>query len=186
MNQKELEQLATGIHIAAVEKGFYSVTEDADDLKDIMIASIHCELSEALQEDRHGSPMVYVDDITLDGRIEDIALFDGRKPEGVAVELADFVIRLLDYAVGFKQDLSAYSMIKYYGGRKVIRKADLPTLIVRLHSMVVDVEGDSPLIGGAIRYVEHWLDYRGIDLWEIVRIKREYNESRPRLHGKRY
>lgn len=55
------------------------------------IALIHSELSEALEEDRKGAPMVYH---TANG-----------KPEGVAVELADAVIRICDLCGYLKIDL---------------------------------------------------------------------------------
>lgn len=47
------------------------------------IALIHSELSEALEEDRKGMPLVYHNK-------------GSKKPEGVAVELADAVIRIFD------------------------------------------------------------------------------------------
>lgn len=55
------------------------------------IALIHSELSEALEEDRQGAPMVYY---AVNG-----------KPEGVAVELADAVIRICDLCGYLKIDL---------------------------------------------------------------------------------
>lgn len=55
------------------------------------IALIHSELSEALEEDRNGNPMVYY---AANG-----------KPEGVAVELADAVIRICDLCGHLKIDL---------------------------------------------------------------------------------
>lgn len=55
------------------------------------IALIHSELSEALEEDRKGAPFVYY---AANG-----------KPEGVAVELADAVIRICDLCGYLKIDL---------------------------------------------------------------------------------
>lgn len=56
------------------------------------IALIHSELSEALEEDRKGMPMVYHNK-------------GNKKPEGVAVELADAVIRICDLCGYLKIDL---------------------------------------------------------------------------------
>lgn len=58
------------------------------------IALIHSELSEALEEDRSGMPLVYHNK-------------GSKKPEGVAVELADAVIRIADLCGYLKIDLEA-------------------------------------------------------------------------------
>lgn len=59
-----------------------------------LIALAHTELSEALEEWRHGHPITEV-------RIEQ------GKPEGVPVEFADVVIRILDTAEAYGFDLGA-------------------------------------------------------------------------------
>lgn len=55
---------------------------------------IHSEISEALEEWR-------------DGRGADETYFHGTKPEGVPIELADAVIRILDLAQIYNIDLTA-------------------------------------------------------------------------------
>lgn len=85
------------------------------------------ELAEALEEYRAGKPNIYYN---VEG--EEILYADGeacekherRKPEGVAVELADCMIRILDYC-----------------------------------------------------------GHAGIDIEEAIRIKHEYNKTRPYRHG---
>lgn len=69
------------------------------------IALIHSELSEALEEDRKGAPMVYY---AANG-----------KPEGVAVELADAVIRICDLCGYLKIDLEKViaEKMEYNAGR---------------------------------------------------------------------
>lgn len=187
-----LNELAQQLHAAAVEKGFWDV-EDAE-IKHI--AKMHSELSEAVQEDRCGRPMLYVDDIEVMDRITDPAMFGGRKPEGVAAELADFVMMALDFCAWIELDIDGIIAPKMGGYRAFAindyKKASLCTLVLECHSAltkatladdVMDIfAGMSIMIYG----VEMWLEQRGYNLSEIIRLKMEYNRSRPKLHGRAY
>ena len=91
----------------AEKKGFHGKNKTfAEDC-----ALFHSEISEALEEQRNGHPVTEI-------------YFNGTKPEGVPIELADVLIRIAD--------------------------------VSKTH---------------------------GIDLVEAIRIKQEYNRSRPHLHG---
>jgi len=94
------------VHKNAVEHGWHDLEPSFGEY----ISLCHAELSEALEEHRNKSPMIYYGE-------------DG-KPDGVAVEMADCILRILD-----------------------------------------------------------WFGANNINAEEIIRIKHEYNTTRPYRHG---
>lgn len=103
----DLNDFAEEVHALAMEKGWWDPAPSFPEI----VAMCHSELSEALEAWRKGGDWFGVD-------------YLGDKPEGVAVEMADCVLRILDWA-----------------GRE------------------------------------------GIDLDEILKLKHEYNKTRPYRHG---
>lgn len=74
----DLEEFMHEVNALAVEKGWYAHPRTPVEALMLVVG----ELSEAVEEIRKASPMVY---------------YDGDKPEGEGVEIADTLIRLLDY-----------------------------------------------------------------------------------------
>lgn len=163
-------ELIKEIHENAVAHGWWEGERDIAEI----YALIHSELSEALEEYRSGKEMIYY----VDG-----------KPEGIAVELADAVIRILDYIAASK-----YFYFHYELYQEQIRingdKLTLPRLIVKCHARLVkalalDDEKRNPIacLADVKSIISEFLSDNGLDLYEIIRIKHEYNKTRPYRHG---
>lgn len=136
-----LNQLRDDIHENSIKHGWWEQERSFGEI----IALCHSELSEALEEYRNGRPFVWFKcnskgtegapsgHITIcgDEDTRECILFDSpgcedrdHKPEGIAIELADCIIRILDYC-----------------------------------------------------------GHTGINIEEAIRVKHEYNKTRPYRHG---
>lgn len=105
-----INEWAKEIHENAVEHGWWDEPRSFGDI----VALCHSELSEALEADRAGEPLVWVHE-------------DTGKPDGTAIEMIDCMIRILD-----------------------------------------------------------WCGRMGIDVEQALKLKHEYNKTRPYKHGKKY
>ena len=131
-----LNELAKEIHRNAVEHGWWDEERRFGEI----VSLFHAELSEALEEFRDGHPMVWyrcpkmpeqgaqgchLCPYEQDGC--DVASKE-MKPEGIAVELIDCIIRILDYLGKEQVDVDKLLRIKHeynktrpyrHGGKKL-------------------------------------------------------------------
>ncbi len=83
VDARSLQRIAKEIHSNARDKGWYEDRDKSTRCSIELIALIHSELSEAVEELRNGCPAYYVEEVT-------------GKPEGWATEIVDAIIRSLD------------------------------------------------------------------------------------------
>ena len=189
----DFDKLAAELHADAVERGFWDVPDSM--IKHVV--KMHSELSEAVQEDRCDRPLLYVDDIEVPERITDIGAFDGRKPEGIAAELADFVMMALDMFAETEVTLNnVLTPVRDTGKSDLyVMFMNMPLYSLALHchdALCALISADTAPTDFAahaftcIVGVELWLEPRGVNLWDVIRLKQEYNRSRPKLHGRKY
>lgn len=138
-----INKLSKEIHKNAVEKGWYDKEVSFTDV----ISMCHCELSEALTEYRDNKPMIYYNctDYEFFGEPlepcqpkdynecnnygkEKTCKWRSDKPEGIAVELIDCVLRIFDYLASKEVDIEEVIRLKTeynktrgyrHGGKKV-------------------------------------------------------------------
>lgn len=190
-----LNEFAKEVHAVAVEHGWWEGEENND--IDTKIALIHGEWSEALEEYRAGRPMVWhacleCGDVCdgdacgewVDGgcELDEMA----KKPEGIAVELVDGVIRILDLMAAKEMEFDQSGYIS--GGERT-----LPQLVTILHYGTAMAGGELALcdrdyeaeswLSGCIEAVHEWLEERDVDMDEVLRLKHEYNKTRSYRHG---
>jgi len=104
-----INELAKRIHKNSVEHGWWEEDRPFAEI----IALCHSELSEALEAYRNDEPMVWM---------------NGDKPDGMAVEMADCIIRILDYLAKEELDIESIIEAKHnynrtrpfrHGGKKI-------------------------------------------------------------------
>lgn len=115
-----ISDIVANAHVNAVKHGFWEPEPDFG----TTIALIHSELSEALEEMRAGNrirpgspvPMIYY---SGGGYVATAPTKCCTKPEGVAIELADAVIRIADLCGHLGVDLDSAIALKmeYNEGR---------------------------------------------------------------------
>lgn len=96
-DEMNLKQLASAIHENATEKGWWmpSTPRSIGD----QFSNFHAEISEAWEEYRKGREM------------NEVYYIDG-KPEGIPIELADCLIRILDTCEAYNIDIEEAINVK--------------------------------------------------------------------------
>lgn len=194
-------ELAKEAHKISKEHGWW----DKEPTFGSLISLMHSELSEALEELRAGRGMVWyactegtpehpcapkdIYDCEMSGQ-EASCAYRSAKPEGIAVELADCIIRILDWAGHEEVDVDYYikTMEENRCHESVIDE-DFGDFIAVCHSILSNAYAKedkleiSMLLCLEIVYIMDWAKHEGVDMDAIIREKMEYNKTRPYRHG---
>lgn len=199
-----LTEFAKEVHENSVAHGWWETDREYYEL----VALFHCEISEAMEEYRAGRPMVWYgckadDHVHCEPNQYYYTVncckscgYRKHKPEGIAVELVDLVLRILDY-LG-KEQIDVPSVISPCGcSRDCIEK--FPKFIAKLHDMISTSftcyeiaedfnqlskdSDDIELLVNTVSMVMYWFEQKGVDFEEVLLMKHEYNKTRPYKHG---
>jgi NTP pyrophosphatase (non-canonical NTP hydrolase) len=172
-------KLAQEAYQIALDHGWHDKKRSYDEI----LALILTEAGEAIDEDRKGNPagMHYI------GK--------NGKPEGVGIELADLVIRIMDAAGELEaiEDLTAgYKTAEKYPGTAV----ELTSLVMDVADVISEARycfqtlrnahNAANTLGWAVSFIDEWCDGHGIKLDAMVKQKMAYNRTRSIRHGKAY
>lgn len=169
-----LNKLVAEIHKNAVDHGWW---EGVKRSLAKLVALFHSELSEALEEYRRGNDFEY----EVNG-----------KPEGIAVELADYLIRIFDYCGAYKIDVDA--LVERYKDSDIAYYATFEEFIAECHKDTSDLyrasrdySTDSMFFEYAltkcILRVGKWFEQNGLDMIGVIERKHAYNKKRSYRHG---
>lgn len=189
----KLNKFAQEVHENAVKHGWWDEERTFGEI----IALCHSELSEALEEYRAKRPMMYF--VETNGFVvTDMSERKYEKPEGIAVELADCIIRVLDYFGKEELDVDALTQEAMKAvmcdvpGR--IYAATLGDCISRWHLLLSlayacwckasGTHASALRMARCVCEILAWGKVTdGVDFETILDIKHEYNKTRPYRHG---
>lgn len=171
-----LNELAKEVHENAVAHGWWETERDFGEL----IALIHSEVSEVLEEYRNGHELT------------ETYYSENGKPEGIPSEMADIIIRVLDicgkYDLAIDEDVFEIATKTVKNNLRLLDEKikSFGDLIAQIHQGITGLyenglysESATDIIG-CILVIAF---YKGIDIEKAILEKHEFNKTRPYKHG---
>ena len=192
ITKERISELVSNSYRVVHNHGFHDDYHSVSHYMMLVLSEIG-EMVEADRKNRHADIACFM----TSGMESWTTLFETWIKDTFEDEMADVVIRLCDFCGSLNVlphmndvmvDMSKV-FAKFWGDKSVCEQC------FALSSMVVDVErasydaDDSEMrkrLGSTLSFIFEMAHFHGIDLlWHVDR-KMEYNESRPRRHGKAY
>jgi hypothetical protein len=160
-----------------------------------MMFLIVTELAEAMEEYRNGKPAIYQnqgDRVVEYGEADWNSLL---KPEGIAVEMADAGIRLLDTCGALKYEMAAglslmdnKEFVNYFMLEDKEMGSQLMSLafyfgIIRSFDSCAPLDEMNRMAASAFVYIIQFCSMYNLDLGLALKIKDRYNRTRSHRHG---
>jgi hypothetical protein len=172
--EHSIEELCKRSHFIAKEHGW--VTEEGDTRTFATVTNLnHSELSEAWEEWRNNRKL---DETYYEG---------GAKPAGIPVELADFVIRICQWAGSNGHGKELDELCGLSGAAPYMRPFD--EFLADAHyaiSMSRFTQSSGVVVhwlSNAVRITFGFCASHSINLWAAIDEKEAYNRTRPMRHG---
>lgn len=207
----KLDKFAAEVHQNAVEHGWWDKPVGFEEI----IVMCHSELSEAVEEYRRGVPMLYypcnggglcvddrADNMSCGSRVYDPEHPDApckarsKEPRGTAVELADCILRILDYFA--HEHLSVDSFITEVREEVPFhptRARDFVKLVCGCHYLLSSAyslgrfdsshckDMSRTRLAACIVDITDWAELSGVDMEMVLDLKHQYNKGRTYRHG---
>lgn len=162
----------------ALQHGFHDEEQSIEHCKCLIVS----ELMEAVEADRKGNNADMDAFDKYEGRISFEENFERHVKDTVADELADACIRIFDLA-GYKNiDLD-------FESRKttiIDPKGTFTEKIYKTVHVLVGCEQLNRCLTLTLMHIFLLAEEMSVDIERHIKLKMRYNQSRPRLHGKKY
>lgn len=192
ITKERVSELVSNSYRVAKEHGFHEDYHSPEHYMMLVLSEIG-EMVEADRKNRHADIACF----TTSGLESWTTLFETWIKDTFEDEMADVVIRLCDFCgslgvLPYMKDVMvdmSEDFREFFGNKSVCEQCfQLSSLVVDVQEVSHDAD-DTEMrhrLGATLCFVFEMARFHGIDLlWHVDR-KMEYNESRPRRHGKAY